>query len=233
MGNELVFLPDNYINAEPYTTSLIIADYAEIKHHSVQQLIMKHEKDLQEFGAISAFEMRKLSKAGRPEIIYHLNEQQATLLITYMKNTEPVRRFKKALVKEFYAMKNELTERKINRSMLKHTHKSLAEAVKLIPPHPHSSMDYANYNNMAYIIAFGCSSVSLKKQRNAKTGASASDYLTSYELERLDNIKDKICICIEMGMEYAEIKDKLTKMQLKELHQRSVEHDRNENVHNS
>ncbi|MBQ7009203.1 MAG: Rha family transcriptional regulator [Ruminococcus sp.] len=217
MENELVFLPDNYINAEPYTTSLVVADCAEIKHHSVQQLIMKHEKDLQEFGVISAFEMRKLSKAGRPETIYHLNEQQATLLITYMKNTEPVRKFKKALVKGFFAMREELTERRINRSMLKHTHKSLAEAVKLIPPHPHSAFDYAKFHALAYIVAFGCSPSKLKKRRNAKAEASVADYLTAAEIESVANIKDKICICIEMGMEYAEIKDKLMKMQIQNL----------------
>jgi len=65
-------------------------------------------------------------------------------------------------------MREELTERRINRSMLKHTHKSLAEAVKLIPPHPHSAFDYAKYHALAYIVAFGCSPSKLKKRRNAK-----------------------------------------------------------------
>ncbi|EHZ84787.1 phage protein [Streptococcus pneumoniae 8190-05] len=34
--------------------------------------------------------------------IYRLNEQQATLLITYLRNTEPVRKFKMNLVKAFF-----------------------------------------------------------------------------------------------------------------------------------
>ncbi|MBQ3162176.1 MAG: Rha family transcriptional regulator [Oscillospiraceae bacterium] len=218
MENELVFLPDNYINAEPYTTSLIVADCAEIKHHTIQVLISKYENDLSELGTLS-FEMRACPhKTGAAlEKIYHLNEQQATLLITYMKNTEPVRKFKKALVKGFFAMKEELTERRINRSMLKHTHKSLAEAVKLIPPHPHSAFDYAKYHALAYIVAFGCSPSKLKKRRNAKTEASVADYLTAAEIESVANIKDKICVCLEMDMEYAEIKDKLMKMQIQNL----------------
>lgn len=208
MENQLVFMP-NSINSEPYTYSSIIADYAGIKHHSVQQLIMKHEKDLQEFGTVSAFEMRKLEKVGRPEIVYHLNEQQATLLISYMKNTAPVRRFKKALVKDFYAMKKELFNRRTNREMLKSTHKNLAEAIKLIPENERSAHDYQNYNSLAYIVLFGCSATKLKKQRGADKKAKAIDYLTSDEYEQLKCIKDKICICIEIGMRYPEIKNRL------------------------
>ena len=218
MENELVFLPDNYINAEPFTYSNIIAEHTNISHHAIKQLIVKYENDLSELGTL-AFEIQACPhKTGASlEKIYHLNEQQATLLITYMKNTEPVPRFKKALVKGFFAMREELTERRINRSMLKHTHKSLAEAVKLIPPHPHSAFDYAKFHALAYIVAFGCSPSKLKKRRNTKAEASVADYLTAAEIESVANIKDKICICIEMGMEYAEIKDKLMKMQIQNL----------------
>lgn len=209
MKNQLVFMPD-YINSEPFTHSLVIADYAGTGHHSVQQLITKHEKDLSEFGTV-AFEMRACPhKTGSSfEKIYRLNEQQATLLISYMKNTEPVRKFKKALVKEFFAMRKELAKRRINRDMLKDTHKNLAEAVKHIPPHNSSEHDYAKYNSLAYIILFGCSAIKLKKQRKANKNADAVDYLTSDELEGLACIKDKICTCLELGMEYSEIKARL------------------------
>jgi phage antirepressor YoqD-like protein len=37
-----------------------------------------------------------------------LNEQQATLLLTYMRNNEIVRNFKKALVKAFYEMRQQM-----------------------------------------------------------------------------------------------------------------------------
>lgn len=57
-----------------------------------------------------AFEMPKPSspQGGRPETIALLNEQQATLLVTYCKNTEVVRKFKVALVKAFYDMRQKL-----------------------------------------------------------------------------------------------------------------------------
>ena len=101
---EIVFVGKNN---ELYTTSKIVAEKSEVKHHAVQQLISNHEPDFREFGVI-AFEMRKPecgSKGGRPSVVYKLNEQQATLLMTYLKNTPPVRQFKKDLVRRFFAMR--------------------------------------------------------------------------------------------------------------------------------
>ena len=116
--NELVFLEPNRLDAVPFTTSEVIAEFAGVKHHAVQQLVTKHEADFKEFGVI-AFEMRKPpagSKGGRPETVYHLTEEQATLLMTYLKNTPKVRAFKKKLVRQFYAMRAELLQRKMRRT---------------------------------------------------------------------------------------------------------------------
>jgi phage regulator Rha-like protein len=102
---------------EVYTTSEIIAEHAEVQHHAVQQLISNYRKDFEEFGII-AFEMRKPpagSKGGRPETIYRLTEEQATLLMTYLKNTERVRAFKKELVRQFYAMRKILWRQQFER----------------------------------------------------------------------------------------------------------------------
>lgn len=55
------------------------------------------------------------SKGGRPETIYHLNEQQATLLMTYLRNNEVVRAFKKELVRQFYAMRDILWRQRMER----------------------------------------------------------------------------------------------------------------------
>lgn len=99
-------------NKEIFTTSLIIADQTNNAIHSVRELIKKYKSDLEEFGVLS-FEIRKpdkKSKGGRPQEIYYLNEQQTTLLLTYMRNSEVVREFKKKLVKEFYKMKSALSE---------------------------------------------------------------------------------------------------------------------------
>jgi phage regulator Rha-like protein len=47
------------------------------------------------------------SKAG----VALLNEQQTTLLITYMRNNEVVREFKKRLVSEFFTMRSALAKK--------------------------------------------------------------------------------------------------------------------------
>lgn len=104
--SELVLLHHN----EPMTTSLAIAEGTENTHKSVIQLVRKYVEDLQEFGSL-AFEMRVMRQDGRGgeqgEVAF-LNEQQATLLITYLRNTDTVRRFKIALVKAFYEMRDRL-----------------------------------------------------------------------------------------------------------------------------
>ncbi len=111
---ELVFLHSQYIKEEPYTTDEVIAKYSENNLKSVKNLIRDNKADLEEFG-ILPFEKVKLNGRGRQKKTYLLNEEQATLLITYLDNTEPVRRFKKALVRQFYNMKNELYARRMER----------------------------------------------------------------------------------------------------------------------
>ena len=103
--SNIVFLSPN--TGEPFTTSDVIAEFAGIQHHTVTRLIQQHEPDFKEFG-ILRFEIEEIKGRGQPAKHYQLNEEQATLLMTYLKNTEQVRAFKKELVHQFYAMRFEL-----------------------------------------------------------------------------------------------------------------------------
>ncbi len=99
-------------NGEPTTTSLALADGTGTEHRAVIQLIRNYLEDLKEFGNI-AFEMRNTDfkgekRSGRPTEFALLNEPQATLIMTYMKNTEIVREFKKTLVKAFFEARKQL-----------------------------------------------------------------------------------------------------------------------------
>lgn len=101
--------------AELFTTSEAIAEGAGVEHRAVLQSITNYAADFETFGPI-AFEMRKgvaLPHGGfaRATRIAKLNEHQATLLLTYAKNTEQVRAFKARLVGEFYRMAQELRAR--------------------------------------------------------------------------------------------------------------------------
>lgn len=82
-------------------SSLTVAEGSDVEHRAVLQLVDNNIDDLEDFGTL-AFEMRK--SGGRPTRIAVLNEPQATLIMTYQRNTEKVRHFKKALVKAFYEM---------------------------------------------------------------------------------------------------------------------------------
>lgn len=215
--NDLVFLDPNRLDAVPFTTSEAISTYVGVKHHAIQQLISKHEQDFKEFGVI-AFEMRKPntgSKGGRPEIIYHLNEEQATLLMTYLKNTERVRAFKKELVRQFYAMRSELVRRQVNRAKMLPSRRDLTDAIRdCIPESPHKGMWYKHYTDLAYRAAFGMSAAQLRKARNAPKGSVAADYLTSEEMESVERITKQVGVLVEMRLDYQQIKRMLLQQRL-------------------
>lgn len=100
------------INGEPMTDSLIIANGTGNQHKNVLELIRRNVEDFEQFGRV-AFETAPFETAGgtqRREVAV-LNEQQATLLVTYLRNTARVRQIKIALVRDFYAMRQLLAER--------------------------------------------------------------------------------------------------------------------------
>lgn len=90
-----------------FTTSEAIAQGAGVQHKNTLELIERSRGDLEDFGAV-AFQTRPLPGGGIPVRVAKLNEQQATLILTYLRNTEQVRAFKKALVKAFYEMAQQL-----------------------------------------------------------------------------------------------------------------------------
>lgn len=88
------------------TTSLVIAEGTGVQHQSLRELIQDNLADFEEFGVVR-FETGKPSEGsvgGRPVKYAVLNEQHATLLMTYMRNSEVVKEFKKRLVKAFYTL---------------------------------------------------------------------------------------------------------------------------------
>ncbi|WP_375641099.1 MULTISPECIES: Rha family transcriptional regulator [unclassified Bartonella] len=94
------------------TTSLKIAEGVGNTHKTVIQLVRNNRKDFEEFGSLG-FEIqvsKRDGKGGQKREVAILNEPQATLLMTYMRNNDTVRAFKKALVKAFYDLKNQLID---------------------------------------------------------------------------------------------------------------------------
>ena len=185
---------------EPYTTSEIIAECAEVKHDTVQSLIRNHQEDFESYGIIG-FEIRKLDGRGRPMKIYRLNEQQATLLITYLKNTEPVRRFKMNLVKAFFEMREELSKFRMQRALEKPKRKTLHDSIENweeAPKHAHSTM-----NNLLLKAVTDRNAKQLREERGGYNGI---DSLTSDELEQYQAFEDMVIAMIGLNMSYQEIK---------------------------
>lgn len=89
------------------TTTLAIADGTGNEHASVILLTRKYLADLEEFGVV---DFKSESSGGRPTEYAVLNEQQATLILTYMRNSEIVRKFKIELVREFWQMAQRLSQ---------------------------------------------------------------------------------------------------------------------------
>lgn len=91
-------------------TSKVIADGTNNQHESVVAIIRKYEKDILDFGNID-FSDLKSGKRGQPERVYYLNEEQATFVITLLRNSKIVVKFKKELVRQFYAMRRFILEK--------------------------------------------------------------------------------------------------------------------------
>ena len=84
---DLVFIEPVNKKMEPYTTDEIIAECAGVKRRTVQKLLLDKQEQIEAFGFLR-FEIAKIKDGrGRPIKTYHLNEQQATLLITFLRNT--------------------------------------------------------------------------------------------------------------------------------------------------
>lgn len=96
-------------NGQALTSSVIIAENTGNTHKAIIQLVRGYLNDFETFGRVG-FEIQPFETNGgvQKREIAILNEQQATLLVTYCKNTETVRKFKVALVKAFYEMRQQL-----------------------------------------------------------------------------------------------------------------------------
>ena len=206
----MVFLDPPKMKETPFTTSEVVACFAGVQHHAVQQMCVKYKEDLEQFG-VFAFEMRKPpsgSAGGRPETVYHLSEGQAMLILAYLRNTPQVRRFKVELVRQFYRMKRELTRREVNRAKLLPARHTLTDAIRdCLPESPHKFRYYKIYTDLAYKVAVGMDAAHVRKSRGANKDANAVEYLTADEMSAVEKASGQIAVLIEAGMSYQEIRD--------------------------
>ena len=212
--DNLVFLEPNKINAIPFTTSDVIAKQTKNNYRSIQRTIEKQIKRLEAFG-VMRFEItlpQKGSKGGRPKKVYLLNEPQATLLITFLKNNDIVADFKVELVKQFYTMRTELQKRQIAKLDRKPIRRELTDVIQDDPNH--GKWDFKIYTDLAYKTVLGKNAAQIRKERGANKHAIASDYMTSGEIQAVAKLENQISALKELGMDYQQIKMLLLNRQM-------------------
>ena len=97
------------INGELKVSHIVIAENTDNKQKSIKDLIARNLSDFQEFGEVEVIET-KIQTAGGVQLqnTYWLNEQQYSLLMTFLRNNEVVKKFKINMVKAFFMMKEKL-----------------------------------------------------------------------------------------------------------------------------
>lgn len=184
-----------------FTNSKVIADGTGNQHHAVREIIKKYKSDIEEFGTLSI--LNEESTGGRPMEVFLLNEEQATFVITLLRNSKVVVKFKKELVRQFYAMRRFLIEKQSklwNDTRLANKENRLKETdvIKLLAKHAkdqgstHSDKLYLTYTKLANSIVGG---------RRDDMTASELNTLTLVE----SIIKQTIEIDMSMGMHYKDI----------------------------
>lgn len=207
----IVFLEPNKMDSEPFTTSDVIAGQTGVTHRYIREAIQKYKAEMETFGILVAngtFIPERKRGRGQPQKIYKLNEQQATFLMTLLKNTPVVVRFKQELVRQFYAMREELMNRKINRAAIVPARLCLTDAIRdHYPDSPHKRFVYKHFQDLVYKMAFGMTAAQVRKQRNAPKNTVAADYLTASEMEAVREIDYRLAALVAMGLLYEQVKE--------------------------
>ncbi|WP_201326869.1 Rha family transcriptional regulator [Streptococcus suis] len=194
---ELVYMDGR---KEPYTLSSIVAECAEVQHHTVTRIIRKNLERFERFGKVG-FKIQAM-ESGQQSKDYILNEQQATLLITFLKNTEQVANFKENLVKAFFEMRDEVAAFRYQRALEKPKRKTLHDSIETwqeAPKHAHSTV--------TNLLLKGTTGMNKRQLVASRGGHNGIDSLTSKELVRYQALEDMAIAMINLGMTYQDIKN--------------------------
>ncbi|MBF7123343.1 Rha family transcriptional regulator [Pediococcus pentosaceus] len=216
MKSNVVFTETFSLYDEPFTTADMIAEYAGVNRSSITRSIREHKQSLEKFGTLR-FKNDELkenksvnSKRGRPFKNYMLNEEQATLLITFLQNTPKVIDFKIELVRQFYAMKTELLQRQLVRTSGKAGRREMTDTIKESPVLSDKWYVYSNFAKLLYKTALGYDVSKLREARRVDKKATPLDFLNKNELDALNKRQNQITTLIDLGMDYQAIKDVLS-----------------------
>lgn len=190
MVNELVHIQRN----EVFTDSLVIAKGTNNQHKTIKRLITNYKNDIKSFGTLGI--LNRQSTGGRPEQIYQLNEQQATFLMTLLRNNKIVVQFKKDLVKQFYQMRQLLLQKQTQewqttRYQGKLTRKSETDIIQELIEY---AKNQGSKNSGKLYVVYS-------KLANKTAGVEKRDLATVIQLNNLSLIENIILHVVKAGME--------------------------------
>lgn len=207
--NGIVFIQKDNV----FTNSKIIADELGVKHHAIQQITDKYKSDFEEFGILNFSHLKcENSKRGRPNKIYLYNEQQATLLLTRVRSTKKVREFTKELVRQFFAMREELRKRQVARPIYLEARRTLTDSIKSLPESENKKWKYKQYTDLIYKLVIGKTATQKRKELGLGKNQKITSFLNSEQLNEMAKLEQQATMLIEMGFEYEQIKNGLTNL---------------------
>lgn len=195
------------------TTSMAIADGVKRDHDTIIKLIDRNRLDLEEFGKVG-FEIRAGYNNAKVRVAT-LNEQQTTLLITYMRNNEVVRAFKKRLVAEFFTMRSALAKKKMDRNSARLEYKPMTDAIKhereaqgkQIAPH-----HFSNEADLINRLALGMTAAKFRVHHEIGKKEPIRDYLTPEQIHCITELQRANTVFISMGWDFEQRKEVLRGM---------------------
>ena len=205
-GNNVSILQNEYgkceltfnYKDEAFTDSTILAKGAGVEHRAVIQLITTHIDDVSEFGRVTFQMLPFETNGGIQKIkICRLNREQATFVISLMKNTKAVVAFKKELVRQFYQMEKFIKTLVSARKEFP----LLTENIKLLYDDP-KPYHFSNECDMINRIVIGMSAKQFRLEHGIEKGESIRPYLTEEQINMLELLQKvdvqgkrmKICI---------------------------------------
>lgn len=201
MNTELVFEKKGQV----FTDSLIIAEKSENQHESIVRMINDNKEDFEEYGKIE-FSDFKSGKRGRPTRVYWLNEKQSTLLLTYLNNSEPVKQFKKDLVRAFFKMQDFINSLKT----AKLEFPEFTDAIMNAHEEP-KNYHFSNEINMINKIVLGQNAKQFKEERGLdKSVNSIRPYLTQKQIKDIEALQKFDIGLVTMEPDYQKRKELLT-----------------------
>ncbi|CDG48185.1 Rha family transcriptional regulator [Serratia symbiotica] len=189
--------------------TLAIAEGVKKDHDTIIKLVDRNKADLEEFGPLG-FEIRMVGRSqggGKPLRVALLNEQQTTLLITYMRNNDVVRAFKKKLVSEFFRMRKALAGKKMDRNTACLEYRPMTDAIKhereaqgkAIAPH-----HFSNEADLINRIALGMTAAKFRVYHEKKEPI--RDYLTPEQIHCITELQRANTVFIGMGWDFEQRK---------------------------